>query len=298
VSLLPVAIPSVAQVRDPQTRAILDALRKNVETLYRQRGDRDDSAVLVSDLLTAGSIGWNVSGTIYRRDFDTTEPFVEHDDDGPPQPEWGLIDGDPAHLILNWEMPFFDEWKATRLWTSADSTFGNGSLYSIVRAPVTTFALPLDYAADEQVFAWLQYEGNDGRTGAWSPVAAHVYADFSVGAGKATGAHSLGTALPDNAVITRGWYEVTTTFTSAGDTATISLDVATNDVAGIVAAIAINHATNPWDDINADVDTIQDGQSANYSTQTTAARNLQATVGVQALTAGILRLYVFYKVTE
>src|SRR3990167_11392123 len=46
--------------------------------------------------------------------------------------------------------------------------------------------------------------------------------------------------LPSGAIVVRSWYEVITTFTSASDAATISIGYPTDDVAGIVAAIAIS----------------------------------------------------------
>lgn len=108
-------------------------------------------------------------------------------------------------------------------------------------------------------------------------------------------AHSSTQQLPDNAVITQGFYYVATTFTSAADTATISIGHA-DDAAGIIAAIAINDGSNPWD--AGWFDCIQDGTAANVSTATTAARPILFTVAVQALTAGKLILFLEYVIID
>ena len=102
--------------------------------------------------------------------------------------------------------------------------------------------------------------------------------------------------LPDNARITSADYEVQTTFTSAGDSATISLGISTDDVAGLVAAVAISTGT-PWD---AGVhDGIQTATASTLSEKTTAAtRYVDAVVGTTALTAGKLSVIVDYVILE
>lgn len=114
--------------------------------------------------------------------------------------------------------------------------------------------------------------------------------------GGAVSVIGLGVTLPDNAIVTRAWYEVITTLTSAGDNATVSIDIPTDDVAGIVAAIAIDDGTDPWD--AGLFEAIQDGTVANFSTKTTAARELSITIGVEAVTAGKFILFAEYKVSD
>jgi len=73
-----------------------------------------------------------------------------------------------------------------------------------------------------------------------------VKAQFdATGSDKVIGTYGLGVTIPGNAIILRAYYDVLTTFTSAGDTATIALGVPTDG--DIVAAIAINDGSNPWD---------------------------------------------------
>lgn len=119
--------------------------------------------------------------------------------------------------------------------------------------------------------------------------------------GLAIGTHDLvdengnDIVLADNARIWDGFYEVSTTFTSATDAATIAFGIETDDAAGIKAAVAINNGANPYD-AGAPVAIIQDGTITNISEKTTAAgRKVQAVVATEALTAGVLRLVLEVK---
>ncbi len=96
--------------------------------------------------------------------------------------------------------------------------------------------------------------------------------------------------LPDNSRVWDGYYEVITTFTSATDAATISLGLPTDDVAGIFAATAISTGTT-WD-AAAPKAIIQVGTIAAIGEKTTAARAVQATVAIEALTAGKVYIYL------
>ena len=107
----------------------------------------------------------------------------------------------------------------------------------------------------------------------------------------------LGVFLPDNAVITRAWYEVLTTFQSATDACTIAITIPTDDVAGIVAATAISAVGDIWD-APGYYECIQDGTAAEFSEKTTAQREITVTLAAgEALTAGIFMLFCEYVVT-
>ncbi len=116
--------------------------------------------------------------------------------------------------------------------------------------------------------------------------------------GGAQGVIGLGVTLPDNAIVTRAWYEVLTTLQSGGGgAATVSIDIPTDDVAGIVAAIAISDGTNPW--AAGLHDAIQTGTLANFAEKCTAARQISITVaGGQDLTAGKFILFAEYVVSD
>ncbi len=134
--------------------------------------------------------------------------------------------------------------------------------------------------------------------------------DSSGVSNKTIAAHGLGVYLPDNAIITRAWVDIVTTFTSAGsDAGTIALKAQTaND---LVAAIAISDASTVWDagvrgalpnnyalDGNALTAIAMTAARAGSRIKTTAERELTATVAVQALTAGKLVLYVEYIISD
>ena len=107
-------------------------------------------------------------------------------------------------------------------------------------------------------------------------------------------AHGLGVTLPDNAIVCGGFYDVITTFTSpTSDTATIALSVqSAND---IVVAVAIATGT-PYDiGLQAIVPKANTPESTGI--KLTAARELTATIAVEAVTAGKLILYVYYTIS-
>lgn len=113
---------------------------------------------------------------------------------------------------------------------------------------------------------------------------------FDATAGVAIGTVDLDLEIPDDAIIIRSWYEVTTTFTSATDAATIALAVG-----GVTlkTAVAISNGANPYDD--GFVEGIQDGAASNFG-KTSSQDKVAATVAVEALTAGVLTLFIEYVV--
>ena len=136
--------------------------------------------------------------------------------------------------------------------------------------------------------------------------------DVSGGDSGAVGAHGLGVYIPDNAVITKVWYDVVTTFTDgASDTATLALTI--QSAGDAVAAIAISAATNVWDaGVHGSVigfpaiagSTATDTAievaalfAASY-VKTTAIREITVTVATAALTAGKMRVFVEYFISD
>lgn len=126
-----------------------------------------------------------------------------------------------------------------------------------------------------------------------------------------TAAYGLGVYIPTKAIITRVWVDVVTTFTSAGaDAGTIALHLqAANDV---VAAIAISDASNVWDagihgskigvpalaDTATETALLVNALFAASMLKLTAVREITATVGGQALTAGKANVYVEYVLSD
>lgn len=118
--------------------------------------------------------------------------------------------------------------------------------------------------------------------------------DFAVDGGTIS-VIGLGVSLPDNAIVTRSWYEVITTFESSTDAATVSLSIPTDDVDGIVTAVAISTGT-PWD--AGYQEGIQDGTAAAFTVKTTAARELSMEIAVEAVTAGKMVVFCEYVVSD
>lgn len=117
---------------------------------------------------------------------------------------------------------------------------------------------------------------------------------FTATGGKAIGAYGLGLTLPKGCTVTKAYYKVLTTFTSATDAATIALKVVSaND---LVTAIAISDVSNPWD-AGGMVVTTATGSMANELAITTTDTEVTATVAVEALTAGKLVLFVEWAYT-
>lgn len=134
--------------------------------------------------------------------------------------------------------------------------------------------------------------------------------DSSGASNKTIAAHGLGVYIPIKAVITKFYYDVVTTFTSATDAGTIAYSAqGAND---LLSAIAISDATNVHDAglhaglpgyPNLGADAAHDSQVENAALNAatfiklTVERELTATVAVEALTAGKAVLCVEYFVS-
>jgi hypothetical protein len=124
-------------------------------------------------------------------------------------------------------------------------------------------------------------------------------------------AYGLGVYLPIKAIITNVFVDVVTTFTSATDAGTIALHAQAAD--DVVAAVAISTAGDVWDAgihgskigyPNFGADAAHDSAVevaalfASSMLKLTAARELTATVAVEALTAGKANIYVSYVLSD
>lgn len=135
---------------------------------------------------------------------------------------------------------------------------------------------------------------NAGATGLGLLRVAKAQYDFATHGG-AISAINLNVQLPAKAVVCGGFVEVLTTLASATDAATVALSVeGAND---IVSAIAISDGGNPWDaGKHAIVPKANTPEST--SVKTTVARNITATVAVEALTAGKFNVWLYYVVSN
>jgi hypothetical protein len=103
-------------------------------------------------------------------------------------------------------------------------------------------------------------------------------------------AHGLGVSLPAHALVVGGFVDVNTHFHSAADTATVAISVEGGD--DIIAAAAVSGA--PWSTINRKAIVPKANTPESTSVKTTAAREITATVAVQALTEGKATVYLYF----
>lgn len=125
-------------------------------------------------------------------------------------------------------------------------------------------------------------------------------------------AHGTGVYIPDNAVITKVWYDVTAVFTSpATDAATIAIHVVgAND---LLVANDINDGTDPFDaGLHTAIPGVPTlGADAAHDTalelgvliaatwiKLSAEKEIIVTVAVQVLTLGKMVIYVEYTVSD
>lgn len=117
--------------------------------------------------------------------------------------------------------------------------------------------------------------------------------DPSATAGMRTVApHGLGVTLPISAIICGGFLVVHTAFTSGGSTAQIAFHAqSAND---LISAAAVSGS--PYSTIGRKAIVPKANTPESTSIELTAARELTATVSVEALTAGKATLFVYYVV--
>lgn len=115
--------------------------------------------------------------------------------------------------------------------------------------------------------------------------------DAGVVANRTIAPHGLGVSLPADAIVVGGFFDVNTVFTSAGgDAGTIALHLqAAND---IQAAAAVSGA--PYSTIGRKAIVPKANTPESTSVKTTVAREITATVAVQALLTGKLTGYLYF----
>lgn len=133
-----------------------------------------------------------------------------------------------------------------------------------------------------------------------------VKVTFDATGGKAIATYPLPIVLPNGAIIQKAWYNVTTTFTSATDAATIALTA--SSAGDIKAAIAISDATNVWDaglhaglpgayaerTVAGDTAVLDAASQAASWILLSANKIPTVAVAVEALTAGVMDIYIEY----
>ena len=134
---------------------------------------------------------------------------------------------------------------------------------------------------------------------------------FDATGGKAIASYGTGLVIPKDAIVTDCYYNVKTTFTTASDDAgTIALTIASDG--DVKAAIAVSDASDVWDAgihcgligspaVGSNASTLDAGTALIYTARKassllllTANKELTVTVATQALTAGVMDIFVEY----
>jgi hypothetical protein len=163
--------------------------------------------------------------------------------------------------------------------------------FAIGGTTVTATAAELNAITDGYVAP-----GTDGL--GYMQVARFTFDPSAVAAHRTVAAHKLGVTIPDNAIILGGGLEILTGFASTdggADKATIALSIQTaND---LITATAIETDTF-WDAVAYKVvgPTALEAGGVATAIKLTAAKEVTATVGTAALTAGKFVGWLFYVV--
>ena len=133
--------------------------------------------------------------------------------------------------------------------------------------------------------------------------------DSSGAANTTVASHGTGVFLPINAIITDAWTDVKTAFTSATSAATIAIQ--SNAANDLVTGIAINSGSSRWGTglggclagsyaeatVAGDSALLDAARRAGSMMKLTAEREIIVVVGVEALTAGKMAIFVEYMVS-
>lgn len=163
----------------------------------------------------------------------------------------------------------------------------------------TTGVLPTGLSADTAYYVIYVNSSTIKLATTRANAAAGTAINITAAAGEGThtlkknvfGQIDLGVTLPDNAIITRTYYQVLDPFTDGGDdNTTIALQI--NGANDIVTATAISAEGNVWDAGNP-VAGAQDDAIGNFL-KLTAERELLMVVAVDDITAGSIQVFVEY----
>ncbi len=190
--------------------------------------------------------------------------------------------------------------------TTATQLFNPEKMFNVKADPTVATYLGFDYpeptladpgAISKYVTSTLSLTSLANSINSTAPSGSQAYVGrINTTSGFAIGTHDIldtqgnPITIPDNSRIWWGYYEVAVTFTSATDAATISLSIATDDVAGLKAATAISTGTT-YDATGAPVLLIPQYTIGTVSERTTAARKLQYAIAGETVTAGDLECF-------
>lgn len=133
-------------------------------------------------------------------------------------------------------------------------------------------------------------------TGGEEHILAATY-EVAVDGGTHNSSYGMGVSLPDNAVVTRSWYEVFTNFSSSTGAASVGLSIPTDDAQGLVAFTIISTTGTAFN--SGYHEGIQTGTAATFAEKTTAEREITFDIAsTENLLGGKGTFFIEYVVTE
>ena len=153
---------------DPQTKQHLESLTEAVEIRLGRKGDPQDRAVTVRELIESGlamgtgSFGWNLNNPV--RGNLGFIPGNGRDLSTPPQPTGFAATGAYSEIILTWDYPNYSNHSMTEIWSHDSDVLGDATLAGIDTGRV--FIDPV--GSDASRYYWIRHVSTSDVKGPWN----------------------------------------------------------------------------------------------------------------------------------
>jgi len=161
-------IPPPPATADPQTKQHLESLTEAVEIRLGRKGDPQDRAVTVRELIASGlamgsgSFGWNLNNPV--RGNLGFIPGNGRDLSTPPQPTGFAAAGAYSEIILTWDYPNYSNHSMTEIWSHDSDVLGDATLAGIDTGRV--FIDPV--GSDASRYYWIRHVSTSSVKGPWN----------------------------------------------------------------------------------------------------------------------------------
>lgn len=153
---------------DPQTKQHLESLTEAVEIRLGRKGDPQDRAVTVRELIASGlamgsgSFGWNLNNPVAGNlGF---IPGNGRDLSTPPQPTGFAAAGAYSEIILTWDYPNYSNHSMTEIWSHDSDVLGDATLAGVDTGRV--FIDPV--GSDASRYYWIRHISTSDVKGPWN----------------------------------------------------------------------------------------------------------------------------------
>lgn len=153
---------------DPQTKQHLESLTEAVEIRLGRKGDPQDRAVTVRELIESGlamgtgSFGWNLNNPV--RGNLGFIPGNGRDLSTPPQPTGFAATGAYSEIIVTWDYPNYSNHSLTEIWSHDSDVLGDATLAGIDTGRV--FIDPV--GSDASRYYWIRHVSTSDVKGPWN----------------------------------------------------------------------------------------------------------------------------------